>query len=363
MNIVYTIISLENSGGVERVVVNKANWLVDHDHQVSIVTNYGARSFYKLDSRVRVVCLNLNKKKEQVGCFLYRKFNSYVYKLQHALRLKKTLVEIKPDVISSIHSDDFYILPFVHGKCKYIFEYHFVSSANEGKDNRIISMLHDYVMSMYNAVVFLTKSETDNHTGCGNVFHISNFNVFNNIEQASLINQNVIAVGNLIPLKGFERLIFIWKSLQKDCPNWTLQIFGDGPERNHLQHMIDSYGLTDVVKLMGKTDDIQSKYLESSIMVSASCRESFSMVILEAQSVGLPCVAFDCPYGPREIIQDKESGYLIPMDDDLMFEKILIRLMNDNCERQRVGQNAIANSRRFDIDVIMNQWVRLFKSI
>ena len=125
----------------------------------------------------------------------------------------------------------------------------------------------------------------------------------------------------------------------------------------------DRLGLEKSFLLKGATKDIQDKYLESSIYVMSSRYEGMPMVLLEAMACGLPIVSFNCPCGPKDIIKDKEDGFLIPFRDiELMAEKIE-ELIIDEEKRKLFGKNAKRNVQRFSQDKIMNQWQELFENL
>jgi glycosyltransferase involved in cell wall biosynthesis len=109
--------------------------------------------------------------------------------------------------------------------------------------------------------------------------------------------------------------------------------------------------------------DIQSKYAASSIMVLPSRSEGFGMVLIEAMACGVPCVSFDCPCGPADIISDGDDGYLISNGDIEQFAAKVILLIEDEALRKRMGQSARQNVKRFLPPAIVAQWDQLFKSV
>ncbi|MDD3201579.1 MAG: glycosyltransferase, partial [Bacteroidales bacterium] len=109
------------------------------------------------------------------------------------------------------------------------------------------------------------------------------------------------------------------------------------------------------------TNDIVSKYCESSIFVLSSRYEGFGMVITEAMSCGVPPVSFSCPCGPKDIISDGEDGLLVPNGDiETLAAKICYLIEHDNLRRE-MGRKAIVNVQRFNMENIALQWKRLFE--
>ena len=102
---------------------------------------------------------------------------------------------------------------------------------------------------------------------------------------------------------------------------------------------------------------------KSSIFVLSSRFEGFGLVLAEAMSCGLPCISFDCPYGPRDIITNEEDGILVENGNIMALAKALKRLMADENLRQSMGEKAIINVARYDSSSIMNRWEELFSSL
>jgi glycosyltransferase involved in cell wall biosynthesis len=174
--------------------------------------------------------------------------------------------------------------------------------------------------------------------------------------------KRVIAVGRLTPVKGYERLLNIWGNVNAKHPDWHLDIFGDGSLKNELTNYANSNHINNVT-LRGITHHISQEYANSSICTVTSYYEGFSLVILEAMMHGVPCVAFDCPNGPRSIIKDQQCGYLIENGNDNLFTEKLCHLIEDQELRTQFSKAAIERSKIFNIDTIMGQWKSLFESL
>ena len=118
--------------------------------------------------------------------------------------------------------------------------------------------------------------------------------------------------------------------------------------------------ITSSISFHGATDNITDKYLESSIFALSSRFEGFGLVLAEAMSVGLPCVSFACPCGPRDIIKDGEDGILCENGNINAFADGICKLIENNSLRKEMSKNAITNIQRFNIDNVMTLWHELF---
>ena len=175
-------------------------------------------------------------------------------------------------------------------------------------------------------------------------------------------SKRIISVGRLEWQKGFDRLIRIWKIVNDIHPAWELVIFGSGTLEQDLKYDIQNNGVKNIF-IYPYTQNISHEYLQSSIFVLASRFEGFSLVLLEAQQHGLPCVAYDCPFGPSDVIDNDRCGFVIENDNSILFAEKICELIESPELRVLFSKEAIINASRFDKDKIMNQWKELFESI
>jgi glycosyltransferase involved in cell wall biosynthesis len=170
-----------------------------------------------------------------------------------------------------------------------------------------------------------------------------------------------IAAGRLVPVKGFDLLVPAFGAVVRRHPEWRLRIFGGGrPFRFHaLRRIVFEHELYNEVLLMGRTDRLGEEMARASLFVLSSRFEGLPMVIIEAMSKGLPVVAFDCPTGPREMIDDGVDGTLVPEGDVAALGEAICELIADPARRRRYGAAALEKARSYDVDVIGRQWEEL----
>ncbi|GII61636.1 hypothetical protein Skr01_17210 [Sphaerisporangium krabiense] len=182
---------------------------------------------------------------------------------------------------------------------------------------------------------------------------------------STLSEKVVVAIGRIVWVKGFDRLVNAWKTVAEAHPDWVLRIYGAGtPEREErLRARIDEAGLSDKVFLMGSTPDIGVELSKSSIYAVSSRYEGFGMTILEAMSKGVPVVSFNCPHGPKEIITDGHDGLLIRSKKAVALGDGICRLIEDETLRRELGANALHTAANYHLDVIGPRWTALLDEL
>lgn len=175
--------------------------------------------------------------------------------------------------------------------------------------------------------------------------------------------KRLISVGRLSPEKGFGDLVDVFVSLHEKRPDWRLEIIGDGAQKNLVCDKIYLNQLTDFVTVHGyqKKDYIDSFLNESSIFVMTSFTESFGLVLIEAMSHGLPCVAFDSAEGANDLIEDGVNGYLIPNREKEAMVEQLITLIDNQKLRKEMGKSGREKSLEFTPDLVKKHWMKLLK--
>ncbi|MGI5230087.1 glycosyltransferase family 4 protein [Actinoallomurus sp. CA-142502] len=173
----------------------------------------------------------------------------------------------------------------------------------------------------------------------------------------------IAAAGRLVRGKRFDLLIDAYGQVAAKYPEWTLRIYGAGPERERLTELIGERGLDGQARLMGARSPIEAEFAQAAIVASASTAESFGMTLAEAMRCGVPVVSTDCPLGPAEIITPGVDGLLVPVDDGQALAGALLELVSDETVRRHMGQAALVSARRFDPGPIVGRYERLFAEL
>lgn len=373
MRIIYCIAGTRHSGGMERVLANKTNWLASHGHEVIIITTdqMGEPSFFPLHPSVKCHDLSICYESNNGKSFLNKALSYPIKHIKHRLRLSRLLKSLRADVVVSMFCNDASLLPAIKDGSKKVLEIHF-SRFKRLQYNRsgiwrmadiLRSHIDERVAKHYDRFVVLTNEDRTYWGDIANICVIPN--AVSDIVSApsSLTGKRVLAVGRLTHQKGFDLLLEAWKDVCAHNSDWTLTIVGEGPMEQQLRNQISEYHLEHRVELTGAQKDIRLFYAKSSMLALSSRYEGLPMVLLEAQSWGLPIVAFQCKCGPKDVVTHDEDGFLVDEGDTRKLADRLLTLINNPGMRQRFGANAYKNAARYAESVIMHHWEQLFNEL
>lgn len=374
MKIVYCIHGTFNSGGMERVLANKANyWSENKKYQTYIITTEqkGRVPFFYFHPSIKHYDLNINYG-EDINCsFVVKIFRFFRKKKLHRKRLTALLYEIKADIVISMFGNETSFLPAIKDGSKKVLEIHF-SKFFRLQHNRtglwklvdkFRSWQDENTVQKFDRFIVLTHEDKAFWHSQHNITVIPNANLLVSTRSAELTNCNVITVGRLSYQKGFDRLIEAWSIVHKTKPDWCLSIFGDGELKKELSAQIISLKLEDSIKILPPTLNIGEEYYRSSLFVLSSHYEGLPMVLLESMAYGLPVVAFACKCGPKDIITNGKDGLLIEEGNIFALAEGIIKLICDEKLRKQMGKAAYLKSKSYSEDIIMEKWQELFLSL
>lgn len=356
MEIIFFNESATLSGGVERVVCFWANYFANRNDEVTILNVHGEGAFYPLDERVQVKTLGIEVPSEG-----FRKFIRY-YRIISALR--KFLKSRRPQFFVA-NSAALGCCSLIAGRFlkdqgpKTIICDHnsFVSVS------KMWSAARKFLYRNAYAVISLTKSDLPKYHRIGApAVHIPNPLPWRNSSVAKKNSQVALAVGRFTRQKGFDLLLESWKGVAEKYPGWTLEVVGSGEEEGNLVEQRARLQLEKNVKFVPSKPHIHENYLGASLFISSSRFEGLPMVLIEAKSFGLPCVAFDCETGPREILRDGIDGYLAKPEDVADLTAKIIALISEPGKIQEFGKRAAEDSLRFTPEHVMKLWEEMLST-
>ncbi len=368
MRVLYVFRSLAVWGGIERVLVEKMNYLsTKYDYEVYMITSdQGTHQIpYHLDANVKFIDIGIRFHKQYEFRGLRRILDARRRLRLFEHRLSEQVRKIKPDVIVCTTADHVNSIAKVKEHIPLIVESHSICSHTLGKKGfRQRYSTHLLLKGIAKAACLVSLTEGDAKDWrrfTSNVHVIPNIVHLNRGSVSSLSQKRVIFVGRFDYQKRPMEALLIWKKVYPSFPDWHLDIYGEGEQLEDLEEAAQALHMNIHIHL--PTDKIFDSYQNSSILISTSLFEPFGLVIPEAMSCGVPVIAYDCPFGPSSIIDSGKDGYLIANNDVNAFVNTLSILMSDEEIRRRIGDSAVKASSRYSADIIMPKWKLLFEEI
>ena len=370
MKLLYLIAGTYRAAGMEKVLADKANWFAAHGHEVVIVTTdqRGQEPAFAMDPSIRQIDLGINYEETNGRNFLVKAALFPFKKSKHKRRLTALLEAENPDITVSMFCNDAGFLPKIQDGSKKVLEVHFSRFKRLQYGRKGLWALADKFLSdrdaeyvrAFDRFVVLTQEDKDYWGDLPNMVVIPNG--VPRKEPAPLEAHTVIAVGRYSFQKALDRLIQAWAEIE-DRGDWKLKLVGDGECRDELTTLINDLGLYDTVELAGVQKDMESVYRNASILALSSRYEGLPMVLLEAESYGIPSVSFDCQCGPKDVIRDGENGRLVPNGNVDALARVLSETMHDPEAIRRMGAAAWEDALRWEPETIMQQWLNLFEGL
>ncbi|MGN7312571.1 glycosyltransferase family 4 protein [Alkalicoccobacillus gibsonii] len=381
MKISFLVYNIYGMGGTVRTVVNQANYLASKNHNVEIISvrKISKEPLFNIDSRVkltplydarrgkgfykgmpfhkkilkkillRVPSLYIDKSED-----LYHMFNLFV-----DLKIVNKLKKLKSDVlITTIPSFNVLASKYAPKKVVRIGQEHKYFQGHDIKLQKKIKASYKNL----DALSCLTDSEVDDYSKILQNSNVQVYKIENSTEildeTASLDKKVVLAAGRYVPQKGFDLLVPAFSKVIKKHPDWRLKIFGSGSGEQMLREKIFEEKAYNNIFLVPTSKDILGEMLNSSMYVMSSRYEPFGMVIIEAMSVGVPCVSFSCT-GPKEIIKHGEDGLLVDEGDIDQLADSINELIESEEKRKSFGAAAKKNVNRYSYEVVGEKWEKI----
>ena len=375
--IIFCTPALYSAGGVERVVSYKASYFAEqlgYDVTIIVTEGKGRDCYFPLSDKVKVINFELGFEALWQASFAKKIILYLTKQRQYKKLLKRELMCIRPDFTITTLRREINFLSDIPDGSKKIGELH-VDRANyrnfaTNKQNPIKQVfsrwwsnsLLDHIRRL-DKMVLLTDSAMYDWPELDNKIKIPDPLSFHIDEKSSLLCKRIISIGRFDYEKGNDLLLQVWQKVEKQMPDWQLDIYGNGNREPYLLQMRQLEIDSSRCHLYGPINDVKKEYLDSSVFVLPSRYEGFGLVLIEAMACGVPVVSFDCENGPRSIITNGADGFLIPTFDIDAFADKLLLLMRDENLRRQMGEKAQKSAAKYDIDSIGLQWKQLFDGL
>lgn len=378
MKIAYIYTALTSLGGVDRILTIKANYFADRlGYDVYIITDSqaGKAPVFPLSPKVHHIDLETDFDEQYHYGIIKRYFCYRRLMKQYRQLLEKTLYEIKPDIVLTTCGRDLDFLTEIKDGSIKVGESHTVKqSCRNFHIMEARGGLYKYVARYWrykqekaikrlDSFVVLTKHDAESWSKVRNAEIIPNPVSIDNTQITTGKNKKIISVGRLSVEKGFDMLVDAWGIVTDKHQDWELNIYGEGTLKETLERQIKDNNLGDSLHLCGPTKTVMEKYAESSIYVLSSRFEGFGLVLVEAMSCGVPCVSFNCPHGPAEIIEDGVNGILVENGNVVALANAIEDLIVNENKRIEMGKKAHEMVQKYSQDNVMEMWVELFNKL
>ena len=375
MTLLFCIHSLYNPGGMERVLLNKVRWLLEHPEKgpfrivVATTDQKGRPTFYPFPDGVEFVDFGVNYSDDNGKNFILKTLGFLSRRRTHRKALEALLMDLRPDVTDCFYPGECSFVPDLKDGSRKVLELHqsklfhlqYNRSGLMGLADRWRARTDERLVRRFDRFVVLTEEDARMWGEIPTMRVIPNSAVLQDAPCSELSAKRVIAVGRLDYQKSFDRLIEAWRIVHGKAPEWRLDIFGQGEWKERLQQQIVDCGLEGCCVINAPTADIVSEYAASSLLVMSSHYEGFPMVLIEGMACGLPAVSFDFKCGPRDIIRDGVDGFIARDGNVADLAGKMLLVIGDEQQRRRMGQAAREVVRRFSPDSVMEKWLSVYK--
>ncbi len=359
MRVIFVVAGL-GAGGAERVIsLISANWAAS-GNDICIIAFDGPDDpvYHPFDPRIHLIRLNLSTTSG-------RRLAGLMTTLQRWWRLRRILKKQRPDlVVSFLTKVNAITLLATAGLHLPVI----VSERNNPTRQSSHPLWRPMLHRLYRRASIVVMQTTASLICLPPNVRKHAVVIPNPIIAASTVKRShpesptLVAVGRLLPQKGFDLLIDAFARISPEFPDWRLVIWGEGEARPKLEERIRSLGLENHALLPGLSE-VPGGWMERATVFALSSRfEGFPNVLGEAMAAGLPIVSFDCPFGPAEMVQHEVDGLLVPPEDVHGLSMAMRRLMSDPALRERLGAAARLNSGRFDAEHVIGRWRALVNS-
>ena len=380
MTLIYIMKICTNLGGTERVLSDKMNYFAEIGYNVSLITYSQGKHPLAFPLHENVKHYDLNTKFFELYKYgIIRRIYKHI-KMRRLFkqRLQELVERLDPDymIATTYDLEIINLIGSIKTNANKFIESHIAfhkaqttENHNNGRITRLAAKLFNiYILSQikkFDRLISLTEGDAKMWQN-----YIRNVSIIPDpvtyypesiSEELSKKSTRIICVGRLTEQKGFDLLIEAFALISEQCPEWHIDIFGKGKDELFLKEMITKKHLDDRIKINKPTKSIYDEYLKSAFYVLSSRYEGFALVLNEAMSCGLPCVSFDCKYGPSEAICHGKNGLLVENGNTAQLGEAILWMIQHPAERYQMKLHARMSSAKYKKEIIMKKWIQLFE--
>lgn len=350
-------INIIDCGGAERVMTNLANQFAWDGYEIVFITSYACEKEYELSKKVKRY--NLSQGPHQSSRISRN--------IERIWKLRKICKEEQPEVLISFMAEPNIraILATLGLKTKVI-----ISVRNEPEREyagRIHRFIGKRLLPLADGCVFQTEEAK---CWFPQKLQKKSTIIANAVKQEFYVKERrpkkhlIVSCGRLEKQKNYPLLLDAFRDVVHKFPDARLRIYGSGAMKEILEKIIDDYNLRESVELKGQTEDVPSALACADVFVMSSDYEGMPNALMEALAMGIPCVATDCPCGgPKALIKNQVNGFLVPIRDKDCLANVIVNLLDDESEKNEIGQVAKQEAQKYRSNVIFYEWQKYIDEI
>lgn len=350
--------SISDVGGKERIAINLINFLSQKDYNICIITFDGStQPFFPINENIKIKPYRVLRNTKDSNLFqkLFYRFLD-LYKFRKIILEDNSKIIITTDYLGAIYSK---ITSFSKSKLIFVWEH----STYLSIENKFWQALRNLTYKNLDLVICINPTESKYYQshGCNSICIYNYIESKKNIAENSTSNIfNILSIGRLTYEKNFQAVIEIAKGVSQRNKNIFFTIIGEGPLKTQIIDNIAKNNLDKIVSLKPFTKEIESEYQNSNLLLLTSIFECFPTVLLEALSMNIPCISFDCPTGPKYIIDNNRNGYLIDINNYNLAAQLIIELYNNKAKYYSLKSNTSSSLNKFSKETIFQEWILIF---
>lgn len=354
MRIMFLVDSL-NAGGAGRVVSELASYLSEHGESVLVTTMSVNEVSYPLNSMVKHIPLMNLQQKNQMNVF------------QRAIALRRLCESEKIEILISFLTE-----VNIYASMANVFSNYKTIVCERGDPRynpplKKLRIARDLLYNCADGFVYQSESARNYFVGKARKKGLVIANPLSSCvpePYRGSKEKRIVSVGRLQRVKNYHMAIDAFSLISNDFPEYTYEIYGEGPCFDELEKLIEEKKLKDKVVLKGQTNNIYDEIKTASLFILSSDHEGMPNALIEAMALGIPAISTDFPSGTaRTIIDDGKSGFLVPVNDRYMLAEKIKVLLSDEMLIIRFSEQATSIRDRFDLDAICKQWIDYIKTV
>ncbi|MBO4276522.1 glycosyltransferase [Candidatus Saccharibacteria bacterium] len=353
MKIVF-IAYIHGVGGAQKQSVLIANAMANLGCDVTLMILGAIKKEFEIDKRIKVI--NIEKKNSRVVGIIDEYFS-----------IKKALKNIRPDVTISFWLQPIYLVAAMSKKIRGKIIYSERCDPSNSHYSGLRGLIRHFSFKKVDGFVFQTsaaRSFFSKKIQSKSIIIPNPVFIDKTIRRSLRDDGDIVAVGRLHPQKNYKLLIKSFSLIEDKYPSVKLKIYGGGEQKKDLDDMIKKFGLSHQVLLMGESDNVINEIKDARLFVISSDYEGMPNALLEAMSIGLPCISTDwAPGGVSDIIKNGKNGIIVPAKNENELARAMDNLLSDDKKSKMIGEAAKESMEKHNPNKVFEKWYNWIKKV